>query len=812
MELRSKDLAISGTSEPAQKLGQSTIVKLITRAWPNAQKNANDQSRVNEIYLRLFQVPIKAYLKALRSLDARRKSSDPKQWLTQQMVKVQRLEQQGNDSVILSYVGTSGVGNGHTRHADDLKAARKTPPHLGTGLLAVYPLLLDSNPADTEVMIFSLKCDPAISPFRRYAFETVAIAAMRRFSTLNVALTHVLPPKLQIERDLVAVGRPIQAQDFWLIGDHEPKRTTFTPIHIQTALTFCGLGDLADSFDEYIKWVNLFQGAGSNLDALHFTAAKKEGTEFKFQKLKTSKHELYTGAFRILDDAFLRRHRTVAWLMSLAPRLLLNDWLNLTQEDRKELGLASICVQAHVYQRSGAFTSVKSVLQGPGRVYIVDVYGDSTSTTNFLLVDAHPAATYRIGRIEDTARTLATTVLIVGLAAHLLVNGIGSLERLDEILAAGQAAYEARVRERALISGAFSLNKDDVDAGKTTWVPHPWPPTPDYKFFTCIRARTLWPDAPRKYPRFYVSQQQMRDAISAAGEVNFKGTVELSQYASSGGTVTIVWRKASDTQLHKLFDLTLTQIARKTRRNVETRQSIIVSLVKAGFITAAAGEEVLQHGASRTEALPQASEVDVLKPGAMVAGRVVFPIAARDYGWPGLKIFVKKESGGEKIDYFPLQPAHIQLEHLGFRQTDAHIDWEMLALTGLVREVGVHLSHEGSHLAVRLSAIDSAPSLNDPVVVRLPYTLLQVLPTLDLRYKERFGATLRYLTRIMKDNVPASHKLTEDQLLAIAKRVGKQQKKATTSLNVGPGADAWGSTLAVIDGQPPSRLDELGTS
>ncbi|KAK0521111.1 hypothetical protein OC834_006786 [Tilletia horrida] len=120
MELRSKDLAISGTSEPAEKLGQSTIVKLITRAWPNAQKNADDQSRVNEIYLRLFQVPIKAYLKALRSLDARRASADPKQWLTQQMGKVQRLEQQGNDSVILSYVGTSGVGNGHTRHASPI--------------------------------------------------------------------------------------------------------------------------------------------------------------------------------------------------------------------------------------------------------------------------------------------------------------------------------------------------------------------------------------------------------------------------------------------------------------------------------------------------------------------------------------------------------------------------------------------------------------------------------------------------------------------------------------------------------------------
>ncbi|KAK0519061.1 hypothetical protein OC835_007655 [Tilletia horrida] len=372
MELRSKDLAISGTSEPAQKLGQSTIVKLITRAWPNAQKNADDQSRVNKIYLRLFQVPIKAYLKALRSLDARRASADPKQWLTQQMGKVQRLEQQGNDSVILSYVGTSGVGNGHTRHADDLKAARKTPPHLGTKLLAVYSLRRDSNPVDTE---------------------TVAIAAMRRLSTLNIALTHVLPPKIPIERNLIAIGGPILAQDFWLIGAHEPRRTTLTPIHIRTVLTFCGLGDLADSFDEYIKWVNFFQGAGSNLDALHFTDAKKEGTEFKFHKLKTSKHELYNGSFRIRgdyqgsctpfgtdqidssqhslsDDAFLKRHRTVAWLMILASRLLLNDWLNLTQEDSKEFGLASLCVQAHVYQRSGAFTPVKSVLQGPGRVYI----------------------------------------------------------------------------------------------------------------------------------------------------------------------------------------------------------------------------------------------------------------------------------------------------------------------------------------------------------------------------------------------------------------------------------------------------------
>ncbi|KAK0559965.1 hypothetical protein OC844_004064, partial [Tilletia horrida] len=313
MELRSKDLAISGTSKPAQKLGQSTIVKLITRAWPNAQKNADDNLG------RLFQVPIKAYLKALRSLDARRASADPKQWLTQQMGKVQRLEQQANDSVILSYVGTSGVGNGHTRHADDLKAARKTSPHLGTKLLAVYPLRRDSNPADTE---------------------TVAIAAMRRLSTLNIALTHVLPPKIPIERNLVAIGGPILAQDFWLIGAHEPRRTTLTPIHTRTVLTFCGLGDLADSFDEYIKWVNFFQGAGSNLDALHFTDAKKEGTEFKFHKLKTSKHELYNGSFRIRgdyqgsctpfgtdqidsfqhslsNDAFLKRHRTVAWLMNL---------------------------------------------------------------------------------------------------------------------------------------------------------------------------------------------------------------------------------------------------------------------------------------------------------------------------------------------------------------------------------------------------------------------------------------------------------------------------------------------------------------
>ncbi|KAL9937024.1 hypothetical protein V8E36_004259 [Tilletia maclaganii] len=179
--------------------------------------------------------------------------------------------------------------------------------------------------------------------------------------------------------------------------------------------------------------------------------------------------------------------------------------------------------------------------------------------------------------------------------------------------------------------------------------------------------------------------------------------------------------------------------------------------------------------------------------GAMVKASFRLPL---NLGWPGLSFTLSSDQvelrGDQLAHKKDSKHAHSRnwAQHAAVGcQPGALEHARILSESGLVP---VHLTNDTLN-SVRKTAVNAEPTVKDAVVVRSPYSILQILPSLVPNFESTYRGAPGHLKIFMEHDVPKNKRLSADHLVDdLRKIVGKR-------INREPIESAWRTTLTVDD-------------